>query len=57
MGGAADPRRGDSLVGIGESAGQWWLDRRTMSRAAFTRYLSEFVWHALEGTTAEMAST
>lgn len=42
-----------SLVGIGESAGQWWLDRRTMSRAAFTRYLSEFVWHALEGTTAE----
>ncbi|EGD42904.1 transcriptional regulator, TetR family [Nocardioidaceae bacterium Broad-1] len=42
-----------SLVGIGESAGQWWLDRRTMSRAAFARYLSEFVWHALEGTTAE----
>jgi AcrR family transcriptional regulator len=42
-----------SLVGIGESAGQWWLDRRTMSRTAFTRYLSEFVWHALEGTTAE----
>lgn len=42
-----------SLVGIGESAGQWWLDRRTMSRVAFTRYLSEFVWHALEGTTAE----
>ncbi|SDJ82831.1 transcriptional regulator, TetR family [Nocardioides sp. YR527] len=41
------------LVGIGESAGQWWLERRTMSRAAFTRYLSEFVWHALEGTTAE----
>ncbi|MEU0314173.1 TetR/AcrR family transcriptional regulator [Nocardioides sp. NPDC006273] len=42
-----------SFVGIGEFAGQWWLERRTMSRAAFTRYLSELVWHALAGTTAE----
>lgn len=42
-----------SLVGIGEAAGVWWLERQTMSREALVRYLSEFIWHALAGTTAE----
>ncbi len=37
------------LVGLGLSTGEWWLSRRTMSRAAVTTYLSEFVWHAFEG--------
>jgi len=42
-----------SVVGLGLTTGEWWLERRTMSRAAVSRYLSAFVWHALEGATAE----
>ncbi len=37
------------LVGLGLSTGEWWLSRRTMSRAAVSGYLSSFVWHAFEG--------
>jgi AcrR family transcriptional regulator len=37
------------LVGLGMSTGEWWLTRRTMSRAAVSTYLSSFVWHALQG--------
>jgi penicillin-binding protein 1A len=33
------------------TTGEWWLERRTMSRATVSRYLSAFVWHALEGAT------
>ena len=42
-----------SVVGIGLTTGEWWLERRTMSRAAVSRYLAAFVWHALEGATTE----
>jgi AcrR family transcriptional regulator len=42
-----------SVVGLGLTTGEWWLERRTMSRAAVSRYLAAFVWHALEGATAE----
>jgi len=42
-----------SVVGLGLTSGEWWLERRTMSRAAMSRYLASFVWHALEGATAE----
>ncbi len=42
-----------SVVGLGLTTGEWWLERRTMSRAAVSRYLSAFVWHALEGATTE----
>lgn len=41
------------LVGLGLATGEWWLRRRTMSRAAVSRYLSSFVWHAFEGIAAE----
>jgi AcrR family transcriptional regulator len=41
------------LVGLGLSTGEWWLRRRTMSRAAVSRYLSSFIWHAFEGVAAE----
>jgi AcrR family transcriptional regulator len=37
------------LVGLGVSTGEWWLTRRTMTRAAVSTYLSSFVWHAFEG--------
>jgi AcrR family transcriptional regulator len=42
-----------SVVGLALTTGEWWLERRTMSRAAVSRYLSAFVWHALEGATTE----
>lgn len=41
------------IVGMAVSVGQWWLDRRTMSRAAVADYLSGFIWHALSGTAEE----
>jgi AcrR family transcriptional regulator len=37
------------LVGLGLATGEWWLTRRTMSRASVSAYLSSFVWHALQG--------
>jgi len=41
------------LVGLGLSVGEWWLERRTMSRAAVSRYLTAFVWHAFAGIVEE----
>jgi AcrR family transcriptional regulator len=37
------------LVGLGLSTADWWLRRRTMSRAAVAGYLSSFIWHGFEG--------
>jgi AcrR family transcriptional regulator len=41
------------LVGLGVSTGEWWLRRKTMSRAAVSRHLSQFVWNAFEGIARE----
>jgi AcrR family transcriptional regulator len=32
------------LVGMVQSAGDWWLDRRTMSRESLTDYLTTLIW-------------
>jgi AcrR family transcriptional regulator len=32
------------LVGMVQSAGDWWLERRTMSREALTDYLTTLIW-------------
>jgi AcrR family transcriptional regulator len=32
------------LVGMVQSAGDWWLERRTMSRSALTDYLTALIW-------------
>ena len=50
--GGAEPWA-QGLVGLGLSTGEWWLRRRTMSRAAVSRHLSQFVWHAFEGIARE----
>lgn len=50
--GAAEPWA-QAVVGLGNSVGLWWLERRTMSRATATRYLSDFIWHALSGASQE----
>jgi AcrR family transcriptional regulator len=38
------------IVGFVESAGAWWLAKRTMSRERFTASVCLAVWHLLEGT-------
>jgi AcrR family transcriptional regulator len=40
------------LVGMVQSAGDWWLERRTMSRAALTDYLTTLIWGGLSGVLA-----
>ena len=35
---------GLGIVGMVQSAGDWWLERRTMSRAALTDHLTTLVW-------------
>jgi AcrR family transcriptional regulator len=35
------------LVGLVQSAGDWWLERRPMSRAALTGYLTSIIWGGL----------
>lgn len=44
----------EGVVGLCLSTGEWWVSRRTMSRAAVGRYLGVFVWHALEGAATEL---
>jgi AcrR family transcriptional regulator len=40
------------LVGMVHSAGDWWLERRTMSRAALTDYLTTLIWGGVSGVLA-----
>ncbi|HEY8372463.1 MAG TPA: TetR/AcrR family transcriptional regulator [Pseudonocardiaceae bacterium] len=47
--GAAEPWS-YALVGMVQTAGDWWLERQTMSRESLTEYLTELIWHALDGT-------
>jgi AcrR family transcriptional regulator len=35
------------LVGMVQSAGDWWLERRPMSRAALTDHLTAIIWSGL----------
>ncbi|MGH3929750.1 MAG: TetR/AcrR family transcriptional regulator, partial [Pseudonocardiaceae bacterium] len=36
-------------VGMVQAAGDWWLERRTLSREALRDYLLMMVWGALDG--------
>jgi AcrR family transcriptional regulator len=47
--GAAEPWS-YAIVGMTLSAGEWWLDRRTMSRDDLVDYLTQLLWSGLEGT-------
>ncbi|OZM84337.1 TetR family transcriptional regulator [Pseudonocardia sp. MH-G8] len=40
------------LVGMVQSAGDWWLERRTMTRAALTDYLTTIIWGGISGVLA-----
>lgn len=37
------------LVGMVQSAGDWWLDRQSMSRTDLTAYLAQVIWAAIDG--------
>ena len=37
------------LVGMVQSAGDWWLERQTMSRLAVTDYLTTLIWGGIAG--------
>ncbi|MBC3190227.1 TetR/AcrR family transcriptional regulator [Pseudonocardia sp. C8] len=37
------------LIGMVQAAGEWWLDRRTMSRDSLTNYLSALIWGGIAG--------
>ncbi|TCK26470.1 TetR family transcriptional regulator [Pseudonocardia endophytica] len=39
------------LIGMVQLAGDWWLDRRTMSREALTNYLTSLIWGGISGVT------
>lgn len=38
-----------SLVGMVQSAGDWWLQRQAMSRGDLTDHLARLLWHAIDG--------
>jgi AcrR family transcriptional regulator len=44
------------LVGMVQSAGDWWLERRTMSREDLTRYLTALIWDGAAGVLGEAAA-
>jgi AcrR family transcriptional regulator len=45
------------LVGMVQSAGDWWLERRTMSRAALTGYLTTIIWGGLSSVLRKEQAT
>lgn len=38
-----------ALVGMVHTAGDWWLDRRTLPRARVVEYLAQLVWDGMGG--------
>nr|WP_245614110.1 TetR family transcriptional regulator [Actinokineospora inagensis] len=41
---------GHGIVGMVQNVGEWWLERRTMSRDAVVEYLTMTIWSAIDGT-------
>lgn len=46
--GAAEPWA-NGVVGLVQSTGEWWLRRRSMSRAHVVAYVTELIWAAFTG--------
>jgi len=36
-----------------QSTGEWWMSRRSMSRANVVEYLTKLIWAAMKGVLAE----
>ncbi|MGW5054206.1 TetR/AcrR family transcriptional regulator [Actinokineospora sp. NPDC004072] len=41
---------GHGIVGMVQNVGEWWLERRTMSRDSVVEYLAQTIWAAIDGT-------
>jgi AcrR family transcriptional regulator len=50
--GAAEPWA-HGIVGMVQNTGEWWLDRRSMSRDAVVEYLTQIIWAAIDGLTRQ----
>ncbi len=46
--GAAEPWA-HGIVGMVQNTGEWWLDKRTMSRDSVVDYLTRIIWAAIDG--------
>lgn len=44
--GAAEPI-GYGITGMVQLAGDWWIERQTMSRDRMTDYITDLIWHGL----------
>jgi AcrR family transcriptional regulator len=47
--GAAEPWA-YGMTGLMQSVGEWWLQRRSMSRAHVVAYVTQLIWAAISGT-------
>ncbi|WP_216214293.1 TetR/AcrR family transcriptional regulator [Amycolatopsis aidingensis] len=54
--GAAEPWA-YGLVGMVQNTGEWWLERRSMSRDAIVEYLTQLIWAAIDGLTRQQGVT
>lgn len=50
--GAAEPWA-YGIVGMVQNTGEWWLDKRTMSRDSVVEYLTQIIWAAIDGLTRQ----
>jgi AcrR family transcriptional regulator len=42
------------MTGLVQSTGEWWLQRRSMSRATVVEYVTQIIWAAISGTLREV---
>ncbi|WP_167174234.1 TetR/AcrR family transcriptional regulator [Saccharomonospora amisosensis] len=50
--GAAEPWA-HGIVGMVQNTGEWWIDKRTMSRDSVVEYLTQIIWAAIDGLTRQ----
>lgn len=50
--GAAEPWA-YGIVGMVQNTGEWWLEKRTMSRDSVVEYLTQIIWAAIDGLTRQ----
>jgi AcrR family transcriptional regulator len=41
------------IVGMVQTTGEWWLDRRSMCRDSVVEYLTQIIWAAIDGLTRQ----